>query len=138
MSSKIKYTAEPIGKLLVIPDFLPSPGELAFRDEGVKVTLTMSKKSMDFFKSQASTHRTQYQRMIRRLLDAYVDSQQTQASSGQRKNLPRLLNQVEAGESITITRNGKPVARLSPVSSASTADAARRILELRKKVAKQA
>jgi hypothetical protein len=33
----------------------------------------LSKKSVEFFKSQAAKHHTQYQRMIRRLLDAYVD-----------------------------------------------------------------
>lgn len=75
MNSKIRYTNEPIGKIEIIPDFLPSPAELAFREEGVKVTLALSKKSLDFFKSEASKHRTQYQRMIRRLLDSYVDSQ---------------------------------------------------------------
>jgi len=75
MSAKIKYTDEPLGKTQVIPDFLPSPAELAFREEGVKVTLALSKKSLEFFKSEAAKHQTQYQRMIRRLLDAYVDAQ---------------------------------------------------------------
>jgi hypothetical protein len=73
--TKIKYTDEPLGKVQVAPDFLPSPAELAFLEEGVKVTLTLSKKSIEFFKSEASKHHTQYQRMIRRLLDAYVDGQ---------------------------------------------------------------
>ncbi|MFN8589744.1 MAG: CopG family transcriptional regulator [Candidatus Eisenbacteria bacterium] len=59
----------------VIADFLPSPAELAFREEGVKVTLALSRKSVEFFKSEAQKHHTQYQRMIRRLLDAYVDAQ---------------------------------------------------------------
>ena len=75
MSAKIKYTDEPLGKTQVVADFLPSPSELAFREEGVKVTLALSKKSLEFFKSQAAKHQTQYQRMIRRLLDAYVDAQ---------------------------------------------------------------
>ena len=75
MSAKIKYTDEPIGKVQVVADFLPSPAELAFREEGVKVTLALSKKSIEFFKSEATKHRTQYQRMIRRLLDAYVEGQ---------------------------------------------------------------
>lgn len=75
MSTKIKYTDEPFGDVQVVPDFLPSPAELAFREEGVKITLALSKKSLEFFKSEASKHHTQYQRMIRRLLDAYVDSQ---------------------------------------------------------------
>ena len=75
MSAKINYTIEPLGRFQVIPDFLPSPEELAFREEGVKVTLALSKKSVDFFKSEATKHQTQYQRMIRRLIDAYVDAQ---------------------------------------------------------------
>ena len=74
MSAKIKYSDEPLGKTQIITDFLPSPGELAFREEGVKITLALSKKSIDFFKSEAAKHQTQYQRMIRRLLDSYVDS----------------------------------------------------------------
>jgi len=75
MSAKIRYTDEPLGKIQVIPDFLPSPAELAFQEEGVKVTLALSRKSVDFFKAEAAKHHTQYQRMIRRLLDAYVDAQ---------------------------------------------------------------
>ena len=31
-------------------------------------------KSIDFFKSEAAKNHTQYQRMIRRLVDAYVTS----------------------------------------------------------------
>ena len=79
MSSKIKYTDEPIGKIKVVSDFLPSPEELAFREEGVKVTLALSKRSVDFFKSEATKHHTQYQRMIRRLLDSYVESHEESA-----------------------------------------------------------
>lgn len=74
MSEKIKYTNEPIGDPMVLRDFLPSPEQLAFRDEDVKITITLSKKSVDFFKSEAAKGDTQYQRMIRRLLDAYVDA----------------------------------------------------------------
>ncbi|MDP3514338.1 MAG: hypothetical protein Q8S20_16485 [Sulfuritalea sp.] len=73
--TNIKYTDEPLGNVQVVPDFLPSPAELAFREEGVKVTLALSKKSVEFFKSEAAKHHTQYQRMIRRLIDAYVDAQ---------------------------------------------------------------
>jgi hypothetical protein len=40
----------------------------------------LSKSSVDFFKSEASKHQTQYQRMIRRLLDSYVEAQGTTAS----------------------------------------------------------
>lgn len=73
MSEKIRYTDEPLGDLKVVPDFLPGPEELVFRDEGVKVTIALSKRSVEFFKGEARKHHTQYQRMIRRLLDAYAE-----------------------------------------------------------------
>jgi predicted DNA binding CopG/RHH family protein len=73
MNAKTRYTNEPI-EARVIRDFLPHPKELAFREEGVKVTIALSKKSVEFFKSEAAKHQTQYQRMIRRLIDTYVDS----------------------------------------------------------------
>ena len=72
MSGKIIYTDEPLGKLEVVPDFLPSPEELAMREESVKVTISLSRTSVDFFKSEARKHNTKYQKMIRRLLDAYT------------------------------------------------------------------
>jgi len=75
MKKKIVYSDEPMGDVEVMADFLPTPAELAFREDGVKVTLALSKSSVDFFKTEASKHRTQYQRMIRRLLDSYVEVQ---------------------------------------------------------------
>jgi hypothetical protein len=50
MKGKIKYTNEPPGKLRIIADFLPPPHELAFSQESVKVTIALSKASVDFFK----------------------------------------------------------------------------------------
>lgn len=73
MTAKIKYTDEPLGEPRVVPDFLPAPEDLAFREESVKVTLALSKRSVEFFKREAVRQRTQYQRMIRRLLDAYAE-----------------------------------------------------------------
>ena len=73
MSEKTRYTDEPLGNPKVVPDFLPLPEDLAFRDEGVKVTIALSKRSVEFFKREALKHNTQYQRMIRRLLDAYAE-----------------------------------------------------------------
>lgn len=73
MSEKIRYTDEPLENLRVVSDFLPPPEDLVFRDEGIKVTIALSKRSVEFFKSQARKHNTQYQRMIRRLLDAYAE-----------------------------------------------------------------
>lgn len=46
MSAKIKYTNESLGDIKVIKDFLPSPAELSFNEEVVKVTLSLSKKTL--------------------------------------------------------------------------------------------
>ena len=72
MKGKIKYTNEPMGKVKVIKDFLPSPEELALKEETVKVTISLSRASIDFFKNEAKKYNTQYQKMIRRLLDEYT------------------------------------------------------------------
>jgi predicted DNA binding CopG/RHH family protein len=72
MKQKIKYTDENIGKVRIVTDFLPSPEELALKDETVKVTISLSKASIEFFKNEAKKHNTQYQKMIRRLLDEYA------------------------------------------------------------------
>lgn len=69
---KVKYTDEPIGEAQVIKDFLPSPDKLVLRDETVRVTLALTKKSVDFFKKEAKINHTQYQKMIRNLLDQYT------------------------------------------------------------------
>jgi len=58
-----------------ILDGLPSLDELAARDETVKVTIVLSKLSVEFFKQEARARSTQYQKMIRRLLDEYVQRQ---------------------------------------------------------------
>ncbi len=75
MKEKIKYTDEPLGDVKVISDFLPSPEELALKEETVKVTISLSKTSIEFFKKEAKKHHTQYQKMIRRLLDEYAAHQ---------------------------------------------------------------
>jgi predicted DNA binding CopG/RHH family protein len=72
MKEKIRYTNEPLGKLRIIEDFLPPPQKLVFSQESVKVTIALSKASVDFFKKEARKHGTQYQKMIRKLLDIYV------------------------------------------------------------------
>ncbi len=75
MKKKIKYSNEPMGKVRVVTDFLPSPEELALKDETIKVTIALSKASVDFFKSEAQKYNTPYQKMIRRLLDEYATHQ---------------------------------------------------------------
>jgi predicted DNA binding CopG/RHH family protein len=59
----------------VIDDFLPSPDALVAREDNVKVTLGLSRRSLDFFKREAKARRVPYQRMIRALVDAYAERQ---------------------------------------------------------------
>ena len=60
MRKATKYTDEPLGQIRVIKDFLPPPSELVFKEDTVKVTLGLSRRSVDFFKKQAKKHDTQY------------------------------------------------------------------------------
>lgn len=62
----------PIGKLVRVKDFLPSPDVLAVSEETEKITIALKKSSIEFFKNQAHRHRTKYQKMIRELLDRYA------------------------------------------------------------------
>jgi predicted DNA binding CopG/RHH family protein len=73
MNAKRKYKDGPIDEVQILEDFLPSPEELAFKEDTVKVTIALSKTSIDFFKKKAAENNTAYQKMIRRLLDSYVN-----------------------------------------------------------------
>jgi predicted DNA binding CopG/RHH family protein len=72
MTNKIVYTDGEMDEVRIISDFLPSPAELVFREDTVKVTIALSKSSVEFFKEQAAKHQVSYQKMIRRLLDEYA------------------------------------------------------------------
>jgi predicted DNA binding CopG/RHH family protein len=67
-----KYSEGEIGEVRIVEDFLPAPDQLVLREDNVKVTLSLSKSSVDFFKREAGKARVPYQRMIRALLDAYA------------------------------------------------------------------
>jgi predicted DNA binding CopG/RHH family protein len=69
----VRYTEGEIGKVRVVKDFLPPPEKLVLRQSNVKVTLSLSQRSVDFFKREAAKQRVPYQRMIRALVDAYAE-----------------------------------------------------------------
>ena len=71
-----KYTAGEIGRVRMIDDFLPAPADLVPREENVKVTLSLSRRSLDFFKREAKKRRVPYQRMIRALVDRYAEREE--------------------------------------------------------------
>ena len=72
MKTKIKYTDEPMGDLKIVKDFLPPPDQLVAREENVKITISLKKSSVAFFKKQAKKHKTSYQKMIREVVDWYA------------------------------------------------------------------
>ena len=73
MRKKTTSTDKPVGKLTRVKDFLPPPSQLVPREETVKVTLALSKESVAFFKEAAEKNHVPYQRMIRHLVDQYVE-----------------------------------------------------------------
>lgn len=69
---RAKYTNEPIGKIEIVDDFLPKPKDLVLKEETSKITLSLTKSSVDFFKREAKKNNTHYQTMIRALVDRYT------------------------------------------------------------------
>ncbi len=72
-SNKNEYS-ETYGKMNRVEDFLPKPKDLVFKEgpEMVKITISINKNTVDFFKDEANKLNTSYQRMIRNLLNQYV------------------------------------------------------------------
>lgn len=46
-----------------------------------------------------------------------------------RRSLSRLLDAVERGQTVTITRYGRPVARIEPVRSSAVAETIRELID---------
>lgn len=67
----VVYTDEPM-EFTIIQDFLPPPDQLVFTEEKKRVTINLNQSSVDFFKREAKRHHTQYQKIIRSVLDHYV------------------------------------------------------------------
>jgi len=72
MKKKMADLNKPIGKMTKIDDFLPPPEKLVMPEETIKVTLSLKKSSVVFFKLWAQQHHTKYQKMIRELVDRYT------------------------------------------------------------------
>lgn len=70
---EVKYTKGEIGNSKIIPDFLPKPEDLILKEETQKVTILLTKSSVDFFKKEAKKNHTNYQKMIRSLIDEYTE-----------------------------------------------------------------
>ena len=57
----------------VVKDFLLPPDKLVPREPNVKVTLSLSSCTVDFFKREAKNRHVAYQRMTRALVEAYAE-----------------------------------------------------------------
>ena len=78
MKEKMIYTdapqsvADSIGAGEKIVDFLPPPDQLVRKTPKIKVTITLSSKSVEFFKKSAKKNNVKYQTMINEVLDQYA------------------------------------------------------------------
>jgi predicted DNA binding CopG/RHH family protein len=69
----VEYSKGELGAVKIVKDFLPAPSELVLNDDNVKVTLSLSRRSIEFFKREAKRQHVPYQRMIRALVDGYAE-----------------------------------------------------------------
>lgn len=76
MKKRIRDNDMPIGRLTRVKDFLPPPEELVLPQDTVKVTIALSRSSVEFFKREAQRHHTKYQKMIREVVDRYASRYQ--------------------------------------------------------------
>jgi predicted DNA binding CopG/RHH family protein len=71
--NRIEYTRGEIGAVKIIKDLLPHPSELVLKDDNIKVTLSLPRRSIEFFKREAKKQSVPYQKMIRALVDGYAE-----------------------------------------------------------------
>jgi predicted DNA binding CopG/RHH family protein len=69
----VEYSEGEIGEVKIVKDFLPASSELVLKDDNVKVTLSLSRRSIEFFKREAKRQHVPYQKMIRALVDGYAE-----------------------------------------------------------------
>ncbi|MDE1901718.1 MAG: hypothetical protein KGI37_08755 [Alphaproteobacteria bacterium] len=73
MKKHNRIDAAPKGRLTIIKDFLPPPEQLVRREDTVRVTSEFTRSSIDFLKEEARKNKVPYQRMLRSLVDLYVE-----------------------------------------------------------------
>ena len=80
MRRREDFEDAPKGKVTILDDFLPPPSQLVRpKEETVKITLEFTRSSIEFLKEEAKKAHVPYQRMLRALVDKYVE-QHTQKS----------------------------------------------------------
>jgi len=81
MNRKNRYSDEPMVSLRRTDDFLPSSAELVLKEELVEVTISVTLRTVEFLKREAETLGTDYQTMIRNLLEEYATSNDENGSA---------------------------------------------------------
>ena len=79
--SNVEYTDGPGGDYIIIDDYLPSPDQLVFKESNARVTINLNARDIEYFKREAKKHGTQYQKLIRNVLDLYVTNASAAASA---------------------------------------------------------
>jgi predicted DNA binding CopG/RHH family protein len=78
MKKRTKYSKAPTDVAAALSvsepvyDFLPRPENLVFKDEAIKVTLSLGRESVAFFKKKAKENHVPYQNMIKKVVDLYA------------------------------------------------------------------
>jgi predicted DNA binding CopG/RHH family protein len=72
--------ARAIREAEIVTDFLPPPAQLERKEDNVRITLDLSRRSVSLFRKYARNRGLKYQRMIRNLVDGYAE----RAFSGRR------------------------------------------------------
>ena len=75
MKKKIIYTDEPVKLGKTVKDFLPPPEELALKDKTIRITINLNEESVLYFKGAAKKTGVPYQKLIRKVVDLYVQNQ---------------------------------------------------------------
>lgn len=81
MNRKNRYSDEPMGSLRRTDDFLPSSADLVLKEELVEVTISVALRTVELLKREAETLGTDYQTMIRNLLEEYATSNDENGSA---------------------------------------------------------
>src|SRR5215469_14027009 len=74
-----KNVSRAINDAEIMYDFLPPPEKLVRKEPKVKITITLNRGSVAFFKKCAKKNNVKYQTMINELLDKYVKKYEERA-----------------------------------------------------------
>lgn len=70
--NKVKLGGKTTTKVNSFQSRMPSLDKLAQKEDSIKVTLSLTKASVEYFKNEAAKREVCYQVMIRNLIDEYV------------------------------------------------------------------